>query len=121
MAKKKRLRGKMDKSASPAEVQGRSREQQYAEGKAIRNTCLRESHAKWKPPTDHADPVEILEASNKGRLPELIPVRYGRMIPSPLCLLPRCGGDHGVQSGWHMVAFYRINPRFGSMKHRKMR
>ena len=30
-----------------------------------------------------SDPIEILEASNKGRLPELIPVRYGRMIPSP--------------------------------------
>jgi uncharacterized protein (DUF2252 family) len=83
MAKNKRLKGKRDKSASPVVVQGRSREQQYAEGKAIRNACLRESHSKWKPPSDRADPVEILEASNKGRLPELIPVRYGRMIPSP--------------------------------------
>ena len=34
-------------------------------------------------PADRTDPIEILEASNKGRLPELIPVRYGRMIPSP--------------------------------------
>ena len=54
------------------------------EGKAYRDSCARLSHAKWKPPADRVDPVEILEASNQGRLPELIPVRYGRMIPSPL-------------------------------------
>ena len=54
------------------------------EGKAYRDSCARLSHAKWKPPADRLDPVEILEASNQGRLPELIPVRYGRMIPSPL-------------------------------------
>ena len=64
-------------------VRQRSREQQYAEGKAIRDTCPRLNHADWKPPADRVDPIEILEASNKGRLPELIPVRYGRMIPSP--------------------------------------
>jgi hypothetical protein len=83
MPKNKRLRGKMVKSASPTVAPRRSREQQYAEGKAMRNACLRESHAKWKPPKDRTDPVEILQASNQGRLPELIPVRYGRMIPSP--------------------------------------
>ncbi len=83
MAKNKRLRGKVDKPARPAVVQQRSREQLYAEGKAIRDSCPRVSHADWKPAADRPDPIEILEASNKGRLPELIPVRYGRMIPSP--------------------------------------
>ena len=78
MAKNKRLRGKVDKPVSPAVVRQRSREQQYAAGKAIRDTCPRESQADWKAPADRSDPVEILEASNKGRLPELIPVRYGR-------------------------------------------
>src|SRR5271169_1865112 len=83
MAKNKRLRGKVDKVASPVVVRQRSQEQLYAEGKAIRGTCPRLSHADWKAPADRADPIEILEASNKGRLPELIPVRYGRMITSP--------------------------------------
>jgi uncharacterized protein (DUF2252 family) len=83
MPKNKRLRGKVDKPVSPAVVRQRSREQQYAEGKAIRDACPRLNHADWKPPADRVDPIEILEASNKGRLPELIPVRYGRMIPSP--------------------------------------
>ena len=53
-------------------VRQRSREQLYKEGKALRDSCPRISHADWN-----------LEGSNKGRLPELIPVRYGRMIPSP--------------------------------------
>ena len=83
MAKNKRIRGKAVKPVSPAVVRQRSRERLYTEGKAIRDTCPRESHADWKPPADRADPIDILEASNKGRLPELIPVRYGRMIPSP--------------------------------------
>ncbi len=83
MAKNQRLRGKVDKPVSPAVVRQRLREQLYTEGKAIRDSCPRASHADWKPPADRPDPIEILEASNKGRLPELIPVRYGRMIPSP--------------------------------------
>src|SRR6476661_1885938 len=83
MAKNNRIRGKADKAVSPVVTGYRSRDQQYAEGKAIRDTCLRASHAVWKPPTDRVDAIEILEASNKRRLPELIPVRYGRMLPSP--------------------------------------
>ncbi len=83
MAKNKRIRGKVEKAVSPAVVGYRSRDQQYAEGKAIRDACPRANHAGWKPPAGRVDTIEMLEASNKGRLPELIPVRYGRMIPSP--------------------------------------
>jgi hypothetical protein len=83
MAKNKRLRGKAHKPASLAVVPQRSRDQLYATGKATRDSCPRLSHAGWNPRADRPDPIEILEASNKGRLPELIPVRYGRMIPSP--------------------------------------
>jgi hypothetical protein len=83
MAKNKRLRAKIDKVASPVVARPRSREQLYMEGKTHRESCARLSYAKWKPPADRVDPVEILEASNQGRLPELIPIRYGRMIPSP--------------------------------------
>jgi hypothetical protein len=41
MAKNKRLRGKVDKPASPAVVRQRLRERLYAEGKAIRESCPR--------------------------------------------------------------------------------
>jgi len=74
---------KKNEQQSPTVVRQRSRDQLYKEGKALRDSCPRISHADWKPPTDRVDPIEILEGSNKGRLPELIPVRYGRMIPSP--------------------------------------
>jgi uncharacterized protein (DUF2252 family) len=83
MAKNKRFGRKMDQSAGSAVAPQPSREQRYADGRTIRDSCLRQSHAKWKPPANRPDPIEMLEASNQGRLPELIPVRYGRMIPSP--------------------------------------
>ncbi len=52
-------------------------------GKALRDKCLRVSHAKWKPPHDRPDPVQLIELSDKGRIPELMPLRHGRMLVSP--------------------------------------
>ena len=43
----------------------------------------RRSHATWTEPTNRRDPVELLIQSNRGRIPNLIPVRYGRMMQSP--------------------------------------
>jgi uncharacterized protein (DUF2252 family) len=37
----------------------------------------------WKPPHDRPDPLRLLKASNEGRLPELIPIRHGRMVRTP--------------------------------------
>jgi hypothetical protein len=74
---------KKNEHESPTVARPRSREQLYEEGKATRDSCPRASHADWKPSADRVDTIEILEASSKGRLPELIPVRYGRMIASP--------------------------------------
>ena len=54
-----------------------------AEGKSLRDKCPREAHAVWKPAPDRHDPIHLLEESSKGRIPELIPIRYGRMIQSP--------------------------------------
>jgi len=58
-------------------------EKQYAEGKALRAKVPRESHAEWKAGADRPDPVELLERSSAGRMPELIPIRYGRMMQTP--------------------------------------
>src|SRR5262245_32200891 len=55
----------------------------YAQGKSLRDKCPRSAHAAWKPSKDRADPVALLEESSKGRIPQLIPVRYGRMMHSP--------------------------------------
>ncbi len=43
----------------------------------------REQHGEWKAPRDRPDPVDLVIESSKGRIPELIPIRYGRMSVSP--------------------------------------
>ncbi len=54
-----------------------------AAGKAARSEARRSSHAAWEPPADRADPVAILERQAASRVPELVPIRYGRMSVSP--------------------------------------
>jgi hypothetical protein len=56
-------------------------------GKALRTTTPRSSHAAWTPPADRADPIDLLETQAKTRLPELVPIRYGRMLTSPFAFL----------------------------------
>src|SRR5437763_1286072 len=52
-------------------------------GKRARAEVPRSSHAEWAPPADRPDPVEILEGQAETRVPELVPIRYGRMLVSP--------------------------------------
>jgi uncharacterized protein (DUF2252 family) len=54
-----------------------------ARGKALRAEVPRDSHAVFDPPADRADPISLLEEQAKTRLPDLVPVRYGRMMVSP--------------------------------------
>ena len=53
-----------------------------ASGRARRASVPRSSHAEWSPPADRPDPVAILEEQAKTRVPDLIPIRYGRMAAS---------------------------------------
>jgi hypothetical protein len=54
-----------------------------ARGKTARAEVPLESHARFDPPPDRPDPVALLEEQAESRIPELIPVRYGRMMVSP--------------------------------------
>jgi uncharacterized protein (DUF2252 family) len=54
-----------------------------AKGKRRREQCPRMSHASWEPPADRQNPMRLLEQSNRGRISELIPIRYGRMVRTP--------------------------------------
>jgi uncharacterized protein (DUF2252 family) len=54
-----------------------------ARGKAARAEVPRESHAGFDRPPDAPDPLSLLEEQSAGRVPELVPVRYGRMMASP--------------------------------------
>lgn len=60
-----------------------NREERYLLGKQIRTKVSRKSHGEWKPPSNRPDPIRLLVESSKGRLPELIPIRYGRMMQTP--------------------------------------
>jgi len=56
-------------------------------GKALREQMPRASHSGWRLPSNRRDPIDILEESNRGRVPELVPIRYGRMLQSPFAFL----------------------------------
>jgi uncharacterized protein (DUF2252 family) len=54
-----------------------------AKGRERRSSVPRSSHAQWSPPADRPDPVAVLEEQARTRVPDLIPIRYGRMMASP--------------------------------------
>ena len=60
-----------------------SADERRAAGKALRDATPRAAHGGWKPPKDRRDPIELLHESNEGRIPDLIPIRFGRMAQSP--------------------------------------
>jgi uncharacterized protein (DUF2252 family) len=62
-------------------------QQRHERGRDARRLVPRGSHAEWAPTSDRPDPVELLEAQAKGRLEELLPIRYGRMMASPFAFL----------------------------------
>ena len=57
--------------------------QRAARGKEARAAVPRDSHAVFDPPPGRPDPVGLLEEQAKSRVPELVPVRWGRMMVSP--------------------------------------
>ena len=66
---------------------GKSIEERLASGKELRKTIPRISLGDFKPATDRFDPVSILEKQGESRLPELVPIRYARMLTSPFAFL----------------------------------
>ncbi|MFE2102272.1 MULTISPECIES: DUF2252 domain-containing protein [unclassified Streptomyces] len=62
-------------------------EERARRGKAARKHAPRSAHALWLPPAGRSDPVAVLERQGRDRLPELLPIRYGRMAGSPLAFL----------------------------------
>ncbi|MEU5278628.1 DUF2252 domain-containing protein [Streptomyces asoensis] len=56
-------------------------------GRDARKRVPRSAHAVWIPSVDRPDPVAVLERQGRDRLPELLPIRYGRMAASPFAFL----------------------------------
>jgi uncharacterized protein (DUF2252 family) len=71
------------KPQSPAPA-GHPRPEERAEaGRAARSATPRSSHVEWTPAASRPDPIALLEEQAATRLPELVPIRYGRMAASP--------------------------------------
>jgi len=73
----------VDESGRNGRVAHFSVAERAARGKAARAEVPRSVHAEWLAPPGRRDPVELLEEQAASRVPELVPVRYGRMGVSP--------------------------------------
>ncbi|HJY74260.1 MAG TPA: DUF2252 family protein, partial [Streptosporangiaceae bacterium] len=58
-------------------------DERVARGRAARGQAPRSSHGPWQPAPDRPDPISLLEEQAATRVPELVPIRYGRMLASP--------------------------------------
>ena len=77
-------RGPRDESSfRPKAVPHFTPAERAARGKAARGELPRSAHAAWEPGPRRRDPVDLLEEQARTRLPELGPIRYGRMLASP--------------------------------------
>src|SRR3954449_4199795 len=75
--------GAAPKRPSASRVEHFTPDERAARGKATRAEVSRASHGAWEPALHRPDPVELLEEQAQTRVPELVPIRYGRMLVSP--------------------------------------
>jgi uncharacterized protein (DUF2252 family) len=69
--------------SAPAKVEHFTPAERAAHGKAARADVPRSAHGEWQPAPERPDPVALLEEQAASRVPELVPIRYGRMLVSP--------------------------------------
>jgi uncharacterized protein (DUF2252 family) len=74
---------KVKKGSQPGRVEHLSEAERVARGKAARGAVPRSVHAAWEPQSGRPSPVKLLEEQAQSRVPELVPIRYGRMLVSP--------------------------------------
>ncbi len=56
-------------------------------GKALREQVAHSNHSEWIPAASRPDPISLLQDQDKGRLEQLLPIKYGRMLESPFAFL----------------------------------
>ena len=96
-----------------------TREERVARGRKARAEVPRASHAEFAPVADRPDPVKLLEGEDASRVPELLPIRYGRMgvsaftffrgaallMASDLAATPRSGLTVQICGDAHLANF----------------
>jgi uncharacterized protein (DUF2252 family) len=71
------------RAQTPSPVAHLSPAERDARGKAARTEVPRRSHGEWEPSSARPDPIALLEQQAESRVPELVPIRHGRMLVSP--------------------------------------
>jgi hypothetical protein len=79
LSERPRMQASTEKDTSASR---RSLQEAVARGKEARKVVPRSSQANWEPGPDRVGPLEVLAEQDKARVPELVPVRYGRMLAS---------------------------------------
>src|SRR5580658_10747272 len=69
-----------------------SRDRERRIGRRRRTVVPRSSQGEFEPTPDRPDPIALLDAENAGRLPALVPVRWGRMLESPFAFMRGAAG-----------------------------
>ncbi len=70
-------------SEQAGQVEHPTMAERAARGKAERKLVPLSVHGEWQPSADRPNPVSLLEEQATSRVPELVPIRYGRMLVSP--------------------------------------
>ena len=70
------------RSARTTAAANASPDERAAAGKAARAETPRSSHGEWEPAADRLSPVELISRQDATRVPELVPLRHGRMLAS---------------------------------------
>src|ERR1700733_4847786 len=70
---------------------GPSVKARMSQGKALRERVARASHAEWAAPSARPDVIKLLEHADRGRVPELLQIRYSRMRQSPFAFFRGSG------------------------------
>src|SRR5215207_3995087 len=82
------MKVEQDPNLSPAVAQAAtSYQKRHERGREARREAPRGSHAAWAPAPDRPDPIDLLEAKARDRIPELMPIRYARMMASPFAFM----------------------------------
>ena len=76
-----------DPNLSPAAQAAASYQQRRERGRSARRVVPRGGQADWAPAPDRPDPIDLLEAQSRDRLPDLIPIRYSRIMASPFAFM----------------------------------
>src|SRR6476659_10307508 len=75
--------GRNRASAGARKINRLTVEERVARGNAARNECPRRGPGRWSPAKRRPEPIALLEDQAATRVPELVPLRYGRMLVSP--------------------------------------